>query len=109
MRHDPTDYVHTCFTIDVYKKAYSFGLQAINGERMWPKGIGYPVEPPKDRKMSGRPKKKRRRNKDEIDPANPNKLKRTGIVMTCRNCNQQGHFCDLKSASLFENLLNLLL
>lgn len=59
MRHDPADYVHSCFTVEVYKTAYSYGLQAINGERMWPKGVGYPVEPPLIRKMPGRPKKKK--------------------------------------------------
>ncbi|KAL6575678.1 hypothetical protein OROHE_001055 [Orobanche hederae] len=86
-----TDYVHSYFTAEVYRKAYSFGLQAINGERMWPKGVGYPVEPPVIRKMPGRPKKKRRRDRDETDPVNPTKLRRSGIVRNCRRCFQQGH------------------
>lgn len=91
MRHDPADYVHPCFTTEVYKKAYSFGMQAVHGERMWPKGVGYPVQPPLIRKMPGRPKKKRRRDADEIDPQNPTRMRRTGMVMTCQKCFQVGH------------------
>lgn len=91
MRHDPADYVHPCFTVEAYRKAYSFGLQAINGEKMWPKASGYPIEPPLIRKMPGRPKKKRIRDKEEKDPKNPNRLRRTGLQMTCQNCFQVGH------------------
>ncbi|KAL6576711.1 hypothetical protein OROMI_010987 [Orobanche minor] len=91
MRHDPADFVHSCFTVNVYKKAYSFGLPAINGERMWPKGVGYPVEPSLVRKMPGRPKKKRKRDQDEKDPKNPNRLRKVGVEMTCRNCWDVGH------------------
>lgn len=91
MRHDEADYVHPYFTVEMYKKAYTFGLQAINGERMWPKSQGYPVQPPLIRKMPGRPKKKRTRDSDEIDPANPNRMRRTGVLMTCQRCFQVGH------------------
>ncbi|KAL6564263.1 hypothetical protein OROMI_015713 [Orobanche minor] len=74
----------------VYKKAYSFGLPAINGERMWPKVVGNLVEPPLIRKMPGRPKKKRRRDQDEKDPQNPHRLRKVGVQMTCQRCFQIG-------------------
>lgn len=90
MRHDPADFVHPCFTIEVMK-AYSFGLPAINGERMWPKGVGYLVEPPRIHKMPGRPKKNRKRDKDEKDPKNLYRLRKVGVQMTCQNCFQKGH------------------
>ncbi|KAL6534699.1 hypothetical protein OROGR_013374 [Orobanche gracilis] len=58
---------------------------------MWPKASGYPVEPPLIRKMPGRPKKKRRRDQDEKDPKNPNRLRNVGVLMTCKNCREVGH------------------
>lgn len=89
-RHDPADYVHPCFTVEVYKNAYAFGLPTINGRKMWPKGIGYPVQSPRMRKMPGRPKKKKK-EADEPKPTNAKKMRRTGVVMTCKNCKQAGH------------------
>lgn len=91
MKHDPADYVHDYYTVEIYLKAYSYGLERINGQKMWPKGVGYPVEPPLVRIMPGRPKKKRRRGQDERNPNNPAKLRKIGVRITCQKCLQQGH------------------
>ncbi|XP_057811798.1 uncharacterized protein LOC131026039 [Salvia miltiorrhiza] len=91
MNEEPTEYVHECYSVEKYLKAYAYGLEPINGEKMWPKGVGYPVQPPLIRAMPGRPKKKRRRDVDERDPNNNTRLKRIGIRMTCQNCLQVGH------------------
>ncbi|XP_057770659.1 uncharacterized protein LOC130990443 [Salvia miltiorrhiza] len=87
----PALYVHKYLTTETYLKAYSFSLEPINGERQWLKATGYPVEPPQVRVMPGRPKNKRRRDRDENDPKNPSRLNRAGTVMTCQNCLQVGH------------------
>lgn len=91
MKHDAADYVSHYFTVETYKKIYSFGLQALNGEKMWPKAQGLPVQPPLVKAMPGRPKKKRRKARDEVDPKNPHRLRRLGVRMTCQNCQQVGH------------------
>lgn len=91
MKHDPADYVSDYFTVEAYKKTYSFGLGALNGEQMWPIADGYPVQPPHVRPMPGRPKKKRRKDRDERDPKNPTRLRKLGVQMRCQNCLQLGH------------------
>ena len=48
-----------------------------------------PLEPPVVRKMPGRPKKARRKDKDEIEKVG--KMSRKGRVMTCGICKSQGH------------------
>lgn len=91
LKHDAADYVSDYFTVEAFKKIYSFGLQALNGEKMWPTAQGYPIQPPLVTPMPGRPKKKRRKQKDEIDPKNPARLRRVGVRMTCQKCLQVGH------------------
>ncbi|XP_057793143.1 uncharacterized protein LOC131009751 [Salvia miltiorrhiza] len=91
MKKDPANYVHKYLTTETYLKAYSYPLEPINGERQWPKAVGYPVQPPEVKVMPGRPKKNRRRDKDEKDPKNPSRLTRVGTVMTCQNYFQAVH------------------
>ncbi|KAH1096090.1 hypothetical protein J1N35_013011 [Gossypium stocksii] len=66
----PDEYLHEYYHIDMYKKAYSFPMQPINGPHDWEKTVIQPVLPPIERKMLRRPKKNRRMAKDE-----PKKLK----------------------------------
>ncbi|KAH6775180.1 hypothetical protein C2S52_012741 [Perilla frutescens var. hirtella] len=92
MNLDHTDYVADCYSIEKYMQAYQCGLEPSNGSNMWPDAPGDPVQPPKARKMPGRPPKKRKRDVDEKNPQNPNKLKRTGLIrMICQRCQQPGH------------------
>ncbi|XP_057811287.1 uncharacterized protein LOC131025510 [Salvia miltiorrhiza] len=91
MKEDPAVYVHNYLSTETYLRAYSFPLEPINGERLWPKAEGYPVQPPQVRIMPGRPKKKRIRDTDEKDPKQPSSLRKTGCKMTCQRCLQEGH------------------
>ncbi|KAL4291966.1 hypothetical protein GQ457_14G024710 [Hibiscus cannabinus] len=62
---DPDDYLHSCYLKDTYIKAYSYALQPINGSHDWKKSRIEAVLPPIEREMPGRPKKNRRKAKDE--------------------------------------------
>lgn len=90
LRRDPASFAHEYYTVKMYLEAYNYGLEPLRGKTMWPQAEGYPVLPPPIKKMPGRPKKKRR-DPDERNPKNPNKLSKTGVVMTCRRCMQVGH------------------
>ncbi|XP_039006677.1 uncharacterized protein LOC120134297 [Hibiscus syriacus] len=88
---DPYEFLHLCYDKDTYSKAYNYVLQPINGPHDWNK---YELEfflPPVYRDMSRRPKKNQWKSKDEPKKDKPEHLNRTGLIMTCRNCDAQGH------------------
>ncbi|XP_057809025.1 uncharacterized protein LOC131023500 [Salvia miltiorrhiza] len=91
MKHDPLEYVHDCYTVEKYRKAYSYAMEPLNGEKLWPKSTANAVLPPFVRIMPGRPKKKRRREHDEVDPKKASRLRKNGVRMTCQRCFQVGH------------------
>ncbi|XP_057809117.1 uncharacterized protein LOC131023590 [Salvia miltiorrhiza] len=91
LKQDPAAYIHEYFSVERYKMAYAFGLEPLNGKKMWPDAEGYTVLPPHIRRMPGRPKLKRKRDSDEVNPNDTNKLKKNGVTMTCRRCMQPGH------------------
>ncbi|KAK8600374.1 hypothetical protein V6N12_050229 [Hibiscus sabdariffa] len=76
---------------DTYIKAYSYALQPINGSHDWKKSGIEAVLPPIEREMPGRPKKNRRKAKDEPKKLKSGHISRTGLIMTCRNCGGEGH------------------
>ncbi|KAL4342528.1 hypothetical protein GQ457_08G017210 [Hibiscus cannabinus] len=88
---DPDDYLHSCYLKDTYIKAYSYALQPINGSHDWKKSGIEAVLPPIEREMPGRPKKNRRKAKDEPKKMKSGHISRTGLIMTCRNCGGEGH------------------
>jgi len=57
---------------ETFLKAYNHFIQPIPNMRMWPKTTNPSIEPPKPRKMLGRPGKKRRKSKDK--PKNEKKI-----------------------------------
>ncbi|KAM3284230.1 hypothetical protein P3S67_023028 [Capsicum chacoense] len=57
--------------------------------RMWPEITNPLIEPPKPRKMLGRPGKNKRKRKDEQKKWG--KLSKKGIKITCSRCKQVGH------------------
>ncbi|XP_057806828.1 uncharacterized protein LOC131018896 [Salvia miltiorrhiza] len=91
LKVDSVAYIHEYYTIERYKLAYTFGLEPLNGKKMCPDAEGYTVFPLHIRRMSGRPKLKRKRNSDEVNPNNTHKLKKNGVTMTCRRCMQPEH------------------
>ncbi|XP_042059388.1 uncharacterized protein LOC121803872 [Salvia splendens] len=90
LKHNVDDYVHEYFSLSKNKLAYGYGLPALNGEKRWPPAEGYPVVPPPDKKMPGRPKKVRMRDPFEKDPTRPNRMRKI-CVLTCQKCFQECH------------------
>ncbi|KAF7147202.1 hypothetical protein RHSIM_Rhsim03G0174600 [Rhododendron simsii] len=86
---DIFDYVHECYKVDTYLRTYNNLINPINGRDLWPTTENPTLLPPDVKKRVGRPKKARRREPEE--PAEPNKLGRKGIKMTCRLCGNVGH------------------
>ncbi|KAK8582463.1 hypothetical protein V6N13_069240 [Hibiscus sabdariffa] len=65
MGGDPDDYLDQCYHKNTYMKAYAYALHPINGAHDWIKSGIESILPPIEKKMSGRPKKNRRKAKDE--------------------------------------------
>ncbi|CAH9060241.1 unnamed protein product [Cuscuta epithymum] len=90
---DSEEYIHECYSKAVYTTVYSHHLEPMNGELLWENTQLNDIAPPVPKKMSGRPKKKRNREANEV-PAAVNArttLSRKGRVMTCSNCKVAGH------------------
>ncbi|KAL3533520.1 hypothetical protein ACH5RR_007041 [Cinchona calisaya] len=86
-------------------RAYEPVINPTNGPHAWERCDGNHILPPKKMKMSGRPKKARRRELDEVrtNSSGHQRVPRTGVVqMTCTNCHVKGHKtrkCPLKFAT----------
>nr|GMC68828.1 uncharacterized protein LOC109154411 [Ipomoea batatas] len=89
----PEDYVHQCYTVDSYLRAYEPAILPIQSSELWHK-VDLPAPlPPKYKAQPGRPKKKRK-----IDPVQeskqlkrPVRTKKVGEVKRCRVCGMTGH------------------
>lgn len=86
---DIYDYVHECYKVDTYLRTYNHFINPINGRDMWPTTDNPTLLPPDVQKRVGRPKKARKRELEEL--ADPKKLGRNGIKMTCQLCKKVGH------------------
>ncbi|XP_058776132.1 uncharacterized protein LOC131650439 [Vicia villosa] len=80
---------------EIYKKAryisvYEPIIYPVNGTNLWVRTEYPDVQPPKFKKMPGRPKKKRNREQGEIDGSD-RKMRKTGMVLRCTRCRQTGH------------------
>ncbi|CAH9111850.1 unnamed protein product [Cuscuta europaea] len=74
----------------MYEKTYSYTLHPINGQLLWPITESEEILAPVSKKMTGRPKKKRKREKAEAPPTG-SQISRKGRVMRCSICKQEGH------------------
>ena len=88
--HRPLDFVHALYNRPTYDRAYEGYISPMPSQAYWRKTGHVPIKPPVYRIQPGRPKLSRNREADEI-PKGATKLKRYGIVITCRNCGQEGH------------------
>ncbi|KAE8691274.1 hypothetical protein F3Y22_tig00110890pilonHSYRG00380 [Hibiscus syriacus] len=86
---DPDKFLHSYYHKDTYNKAYKYALQPINGPHDWNKSEIDPVLPSVDRDMPGRPKKNRKKQKDEPKKVKPQHISMIGLIMTCKNCGGQ--------------------
>ncbi|XP_021822612.1 uncharacterized protein LOC110764020 [Prunus avium] len=88
--HKPLDFVHALYKRPAYDRAYEGYISPMPSQAYWRKTGHVPIRPPLYHIQPGRPKLSRNKELDEI-PRGATKLKRYGIVMTCRNCGQEGH------------------
>jgi len=90
MSEEPNKYVHNCFSLEAYKRAYQHVLQPVEHESAWPVSPNPKPLPPRVKKMPGRPKKNRRK-----DPSEPKKSStkssRVGTKIRCGRCKRDGH------------------
>ena len=88
----PEEWVHKCYWLSTWKKAYSHKIGCINGKIMWKKSqIPAKLTPPKHYTQVGRPKKNRRKTKEERAMVKDGKLSRAFKTVTCTKCGQMGH------------------
>ena len=66
LNQDPDQHVEHWYMKETFLKAYNHFIQPMPNMRMWPKTTNPSIEPPKPRKMPGRPGTKRRKSKDEL-------------------------------------------
>ncbi|KAK8549131.1 hypothetical protein V6N12_062029 [Hibiscus sabdariffa] len=93
MYHDskkPETYISEWYSKDKYLASYNHILQPVRGKKFWSKGLS-PILPPKVKVLPGRPKKNRRKDKDEPKKVNSGKYTRARIKITCSVCKATGH------------------
>lgn len=87
---DPDDFLHYYYSKKTYLETYKYNLEPINGSHEWVQTGLDPIQPPPPReKKLGRPKKNRRKSKDE--PKKKGKLSRKWTVIHCSLCSGKGH------------------
>ncbi|XP_012851412.1 PREDICTED: uncharacterized protein LOC105971112 [Erythranthe guttata] len=92
MEHkEPEDFVSRYYSLDMYKRAYSFTINRVPDHSQWVTDASneQPIMPPPFKKQPGRPKKLRKKGPDEISVGG--KLTRNGITQTCSNCGDTTH------------------
>ncbi|KAL0322330.1 UNVERIFIED_CONTAM: hypothetical protein Scaly_2529400 [Sesamum calycinum] len=90
----PEDYVHNCYSIETFRKAYSFIINPLKGQTERLETGKGPVAPNSEIRLPERPNKVRRLEPVEPTPsANRNlKLRRVGQkTLSCSKCHREGH------------------
>ncbi|WVY99898.1 hypothetical protein V8G54_025968 [Vigna mungo] len=80
---DPKNYVPIWFRRSTYEEAYASIIFPVNGHLLWERTPYVDVLPPFNRKLPGRPKKKRRRDETQMTKG--------GHCKKCSICRQVGH------------------
>ncbi|XP_042018886.1 uncharacterized protein LOC121766685 [Salvia splendens] len=86
---EPENFVAHWYIESTYLKANQFMIQPVRGKILWAETGKEEIAPPAHRKLPGRPKVRRKKDKNEIQKAG--KLSRKGRIMTCKICKQPGH------------------
>ncbi|XP_075083615.1 uncharacterized protein LOC142167351 [Nicotiana tabacum] len=81
---DPDDYVAHWYRKETFLKAYQHFIQLIPNMKMRSDSTNPSIEPPEPKPMPGRPKRYRRKAKDEPRKKH-GKLSKKGVKMTCSN------------------------
>ncbi|KAG5531535.1 hypothetical protein RHGRI_026218 [Rhododendron griersonianum] len=85
------DYCHPCYGKETNANIYKGIIYPINGWTMWPSSGCVPILPPNYGRSSGRPKKSRRKEREELENPDADKLKRQNTSLRCGKCGQWGH------------------
>ncbi|KAL0453314.1 UNVERIFIED_CONTAM: hypothetical protein Slati_1309500 [Sesamum latifolium] len=108
MGYKPEDYVDECYKKAVFFKVYSHLMMPLHGPEEWPQSERKPLLPPIIERMPGKPKKQDRKKtpqeleeikqiskKKKVEVTNCGqklgKLRRQGLIMTCKICGVAGH------------------
>ena len=87
MKKDPLVGVSEWYSVDKWVEAYQYSIRPVLGSKYWkPSTFPKPL-PPLERKMPGRPRKRRIRHPTEDD----HEISRVGRIMHCHNCWEPGH------------------
>ncbi|GKV40911.1 hypothetical protein SLEP1_g48505 [Rubroshorea leprosula] len=88
---DLEDFVVDWYRMGKYQQSYNFPIKAMCGDKSWQKFHRDPINPPPITTRLGRPKKNRRKAKDEPKKLSKSKMSKRGRIMTCSYCKQEGH------------------
>ncbi|GJW97579.1 hypothetical protein Tco_0179387 [Tanacetum coccineum] len=89
----PEEWVDKCYWLATWQKTYSYTIGCLNGRVMWKKSqIPTTLTPPKHNTPVGRPRKNRRKSKEEkAKMVKDGKLSRAYKTVTCMKCGNLGH------------------
>jgi hypothetical protein len=85
------DFIHPCYSVEVFKNIYDHCLQPVEGEEMWPISKKPRPQAPGYVKMPGRPKKNDRKREETEKPKATKKMSKHGTVILCSMCGNAGH------------------
>jgi hypothetical protein len=83
--------VHSCYTVETYKRAYAYTLAPLRGRVFWEKMNATRVHPPLYTKMMGRPKRCRRKAPEEKVKKGVTFFNKAGTIIHCSICGKGGH------------------
>ena len=86
---DPSKFISKWYRKEIYLKTFSHYIQCVPGIKLWKEKDHPCIEPPEVKALPGRPKRNRRKPRDE--PKKINSFPRRGAKTTCSHCKQQGH------------------
>lgn len=88
----PEDWVHDSYKLKTWIEVYSHKVNPVNGPQFWKKfECATTLLPPKVVPQIGRPSKKRKKSKGEIEMVKDGKLTRKGKQVRCSICKMTGH------------------
>lgn len=91
-KQEPLDQLHWWYSKDSYMLVYMHKIQPVRGEFFWKIDPSHAMEPPEVHRMVGRPKVKRKREKNEARKRQGLwSTSRKGLKMTCGHCSATGH------------------
>lgn len=83
------DYIANCYSVEEFKKTYSYFLEPVEGMNSWRMSDRPKLKAPGYIRMPGRPKKERRREATEAPKGS--RMSKVGTVIRCGKCKQIGH------------------